>query len=87
MQQIESSGLQLLKRLPTGLGGAAFWLAVWFGLLFALRLLPHGVGTFFSVIQFFVGLALVIVAIPLLARFIRRRMLWSLKTSLLSRIC
>jgi sigma-B regulation protein RsbU (phosphoserine phosphatase) len=82
MQQIESSGLQLLKRLPTGLGGAAFWLAVWFGLLFALRLLPHGVGTFFSVIQFFVGLALVIVAIPLLARFIRRRMLWSLKNKL-----
>jgi sigma-B regulation protein RsbU (phosphoserine phosphatase) len=72
-----------LKRWsPTGLAGAAFWLAVWFGLLFGLRMLPGALGTFFSVIQIFVGIALAIVAIPLLLRFVRRRLLWSLRNKL-----
>jgi len=83
MQLAESTVYRWLKqRLPTGLAGAAFWLAVWFGLLFALRLLPGALGTFFTVIQLFAGLALAIVAIPLVLRFIRRRMLWSLRNKL-----
>jgi len=83
MQPAESSGYRWLKRhSPTGLAGAAFWLGVWFGLLFALRLLPGALGTFFYVIQFFVGVALAVVAIPLVFRVIRRRMLWSLRNKL-----
>lgn len=82
MQAAESPLYRWLKKSPSGLAGAAFWLAVWFGLLFALRLLPGALGTFFNVIQFFVGLALAVVAIPLLVRVIRRRMLWSLRNKL-----
>jgi phosphoserine phosphatase RsbU/P len=66
----------------TGLAGAAFWLAVWFALLYALRLLPGGWGTFFTVIQFFTGIALASVAIPLGFRFVRRHLLWSLRNKL-----
>src|SRR5947209_7697738 len=72
----------LWKRIPSGLAGAAFWLAVWFGLLFGLRLLPGTLGTFFSLIQILVGLALAVVAIPLLVRIVRRKMLWSLRNKL-----
>jgi phosphoserine phosphatase RsbU/P len=69
-------------RPPSGLAGAAFWLALWFGLLFALRLIPGALGTFFAVVQVFVGISLVIVAIPLTWRLIRRHMLWSLRNKL-----
>ena len=84
MQQAdESRALGWLKyRPPPGLAGAAFWLALWFCLLLALRLLPGGLGTFFSVVQIFVGVALVIVAVPLAWRVVRRRMLWSLRNKL-----
>ena len=69
-------------RPPSGLAGAAFWLASWFGLLFALRLIPGALGTFFTVIQVFVGISLVAVAIPLIWRLIRQHMLWSLRNKL-----
>ncbi len=83
MERTEAKGLERLKGWsPTGLAGAAFWLAVWFGLLFGLRMLPGALGTFFSVIQIFVGIAVAIVAIPLVARFVRRRLLWSLRNKL-----
>jgi sigma-B regulation protein RsbU (phosphoserine phosphatase) len=82
MQPAEFSIQRLLKRSPSGLAGAAFWLAVWFGLLFLLRMLPGALGIFFNVIQVFVGLALAVVAIPLVVRVIRRRMLWSLRNKL-----
>ena len=36
----ESRGSEWLKKIPTGLPGAVFWLAVWFCLLLALRLIP-----------------------------------------------
>lgn len=69
-------------RPPSGLAGAAFWLALWFGLLFALRLIPGALGTFFTVIQVFVGISLAVVAIPLIWRLIRQHMLWSLRNKL-----
>ena len=69
-------------RPPSGLAGAAFWLALWFGLLFALRLIPGALGTFFAVVQVFVGISLAVVAIPLTWRLIRRHMLWSLRNKL-----
>jgi sigma-B regulation protein RsbU (phosphoserine phosphatase) len=70
------------SRLPTGLPGAAFWLGVWFCLLFFLRLIPGGFGTFFGVLQIFVGIALGSVAIPLIWRQVRKHMLWSLRNKL-----
>src|ERR1700754_3089296 len=78
----ESRRPEWLKKVPTGLLGAVCWLAVWFLLLLALRLLPGALGTFFSVIQLLVGVALAATAIPLLVRVVRRKMLWSLRNKL-----
>jgi phosphoserine phosphatase RsbU/P len=78
----ESRRQEWLKKIPTGLPGAVFWLAVWFCLLLALRLIPGGVGTLFSFVQVLVGIALAATAIPLLVRLIRRKMLWSLRNKL-----
>jgi phosphoserine phosphatase RsbU/P len=69
-------------RPPSGLAGAAFWLALWFCLLFALRLIPGALGTFFAVVQVFVGISLVAVGIPLVWRLVRLHMLWSLRNKL-----
>lgn len=74
--------LEWMKRLPTGLAGASFWLALWFCLLFFLRQSPGGWGTFFSTLQICVGLALLGVAVPLSLQLVRRRMLWSLRNKL-----
>ncbi|MCU1223855.1 MAG: protein serine/threonine phosphatase [Edaphobacter sp.] len=84
MQQAnESRTLGWLKhRPPAGLAGAAFWLALLFCLLLVLRLLPGAFGIFFGVVQIFVGVALVVVAVPLAWRLVRRRMLWSLRNKL-----
>jgi sigma-B regulation protein RsbU (phosphoserine phosphatase) len=73
---------RLWGRLPTGLAGAAFWIGVWFAVLFLARRIPGGFGTFFSILQIFVGIALVCVALPLLWRQIRMHMLWSLRNKL-----
>lgn len=70
------------KKLPTGLPGAVFWLAVWFCLLFALRMIPGLFGAFFTVVQILVGVALAATGIPLVVRIVRRRMLWSLRSKL-----
>ncbi|HEU5340702.1 PP2C family protein-serine/threonine phosphatase [Edaphobacter sp.] len=68
--------------VPTGLAGAAFWLAVWFCLLLALSRVPGGFGTFFGVMEFFVGVALAAVAVALLWQLVRKHMLWSLRNKL-----
>jgi sigma-B regulation protein RsbU (phosphoserine phosphatase) len=78
-QQVQS---HLKARLPKGLAGATFWLALWFCLLLFLRELPGAWGRFFHILQFCVGLALVSVAIPLLWQLVRKRMLWSLRNKL-----
>jgi phosphoserine phosphatase RsbU/P len=70
------------EKPPTGLPAAVFWLGAWFCLLLALRLIPGPLGTFFSVVQILVGIALAATAIPLLFRVVRRRMLWSLRNKL-----
>ncbi len=72
----------LLSRLPTGLTGAVFWLGLWFCVLYIRLWIPGGFGTFLGVIQVFVGIALVAVAIPFIWRFVRQRMLWSLRNKL-----
>jgi len=68
--------------VPTGLAGAAFWLAVWFCLLLALSRVPGGFGTFFGVMEFFVGVALGAVALALAWQMVRKHMLWSLRNKL-----
>ncbi|HEX3967482.1 MAG TPA: SpoIIE family protein phosphatase [Edaphobacter sp.] len=74
------SGLR--RKLPAGLSGVVFWLGVWFCALFAGRWVPGGFGTFLGILQIFVGIALVCVAIPLIARLVRKHMLWSLRNKL-----
>jgi sigma-B regulation protein RsbU (phosphoserine phosphatase) len=70
-------------RRPTGLAGAAFWLLIWFCVLWGLRYLPGWAGSFASVLWFLAGAALVVVGIPLLFRVVRQRMLWSLRNKLI----
>ena len=72
----------LKGRLPTGLAGVVFWLGVWFCALFVGRWIPGGFGTFLGILQFFVGIAVVCVAFPLLLRLVRKHMLWSLRNKL-----
>jgi phosphoserine phosphatase RsbU/P len=72
----------LRGRLPTGLAGAVFWLGLWFCALFLRRWIPGGFGAFLGVLQFFVGIALVSVALPLIWRLVRKHMLWSLRNKL-----
>jgi phosphoserine phosphatase RsbU/P len=72
----------LRGRLPTGLAGAVFWLGLWFCALFLRRWIPGGFGTFLGILQFFVGIALVSVALPLIWRLVRKHMLWSLRNKL-----
>jgi sigma-B regulation protein RsbU (phosphoserine phosphatase) len=73
---------RLRARLPTGLAGAVFWLGLWFCALFVQLWIPGGFGTFLGILQFFVGIALVCVALPLLWRLVRKHMLWSLRNKL-----
>jgi sigma-B regulation protein RsbU (phosphoserine phosphatase) len=75
-----ASGLR--SRLPTGLAGAVLWLGIWFCALFVRRWIPGGFGTFLFILQFFVGIALVFVAVPLIWGLVRKHMLWSLRNKL-----
>jgi sigma-B regulation protein RsbU (phosphoserine phosphatase) len=78
----EQAPTGLRGRLPTGLAGVVFWLGVWFCALFLGRWVHGGFGTFLFILQIFVGIALVCVALPLLWRLVRKQMLWSLRNKL-----
>ena len=67
---------------PSGVEGAAFWLAVSFLLLWLLALVPGTLGSLFSIAQILVGLALLGVSSALVLRLVRRHMLWSLRNKL-----
>src|SRR6201996_3200434 len=69
-------------RLPTGLAGVVLWLGIWFCALFLGHWVPGGFGTFLGILQVFVGIALVCLALPLLWRLVRKHMLWSLRNKL-----
>ena len=73
----------LRERIPTGLAGAAVWLGLWFCVLFVRHLFSGGFRTFLGVVQFFVGIALFSVAIPLAWQLIRKHLLWSLRNKLI----
>ena len=68
--------------LPRGLAGAVFWVAIWFCLFWLLRLVPGVVGVFSGVLQVLCGIALAVLAIPVLWRYVRTHMLWSLRNKL-----
>ena len=73
---------RLKRRLPTGLVGAALWLAVWCCLLWLLRMVPGLVGSFSGILQLFAVIALLVVVISLVLQQVRRHMLWSLRNKL-----
>jgi sigma-B regulation protein RsbU (phosphoserine phosphatase) len=70
------------RRPPTGIAGAVFWLALWFGLLWLVRGAPGGGNVFFGWMQVLVGLSLIALAIPLAWQLVRRHLLWSLRSKL-----
>jgi sigma-B regulation protein RsbU (phosphoserine phosphatase) len=72
-----------LRRPPTGIAGAVFWLALWFGLLWLLRQVYATGGPLLGWMQLLVGLALIGLAIPLAWRLIRCHLLWSLRNKLI----
>ncbi len=76
------AGPKLKPGLPTGLAGAVFWLAIWFVCLFARYWFHGGFASFLFVLQFFVGIALFSVGVPLVLKLVRRHMLWSLRNKL-----
>lgn len=72
-----------LRRFPRGLDGAAFWLAIWFAVLWILRvLLPGSLGTLAAVLQVVVGVFFAGVILPVVWRQMKRRLLWSLRSKL-----
>lgn len=71
-----------LGRLPTGLAGAAFWVALWFGLLWLVRRAPGAGGALLAWMQVLVGIALIGLAVPLAWRMVHRHLLWSLRNKL-----
>src|ERR1700733_10877463 len=71
------------RRPPTGVAGAVFWLALWFGLLWLVRQVPGAGGTLLGWMQILVGLALIGLAVPLAWRLIHQHLLWSLRNKLI----
>jgi sigma-B regulation protein RsbU (phosphoserine phosphatase) len=77
----ETAGLRL-RRIPTGVAGAVFWLGLWFGVLWLVRQVPRAGTPLLGWMQVVVGIALIALAIPLAWRVIQQRLLWSLRSKL-----
>jgi sigma-B regulation protein RsbU (phosphoserine phosphatase) len=71
------------RKPPTGVAGAVFWLALWFGLLWLIRQVPSATSPLLAWMQVLVGLALIGLAIPLAWRLIQQHLLWSLRNKLI----
>ena len=71
------------RRPPTGIAGAVFWLALWFGLLWLLRQVPSLGNSLLGWMQILVGVALIGLAVPLAWRLIQKHLLWSLRNKLI----
>jgi sigma-B regulation protein RsbU (phosphoserine phosphatase) len=69
------------RRPPTGIAGAVFWLALWFGLVWLVRLVVTS--ALLSWMEVVVGLGLVALGVPLLWRLIHKHLLWSLRNKLI----
>ena len=71
------------RRPPTGIAGAVFWLALWFGLLWLVRQVPSADNPLLGWMQLLVGISLISLAIPLTWRLLRERLLWRLRNKLI----
>ena len=71
------------RKPPTGIAGATFWLALWFGLLWLLRQVPVARVPVLGWMQVLVGVALIALAVPLAWQLIHRHLLWSLRNKLI----
>ncbi len=71
-----------MRRLPTGVAGAVFWLALWFGLLWLIRQILSA-NPLLGWMQILVGFALIGLAIPLAWRLVQQHLLWSLRNKLI----
>ncbi|HEY5056509.1 MAG TPA: hypothetical protein VII58_10130, partial [Acidobacteriaceae bacterium] len=70
------------RRIPTGLAGGVFWLALWLVLLWLLRRTSLPGGMFFAWMQVLVGAALAAFSLALLVSLVRRHLLWRLRSKL-----
>lgn len=70
-------------RPPHGLAGAAFWLSLWFVTLWLVGLVPRFSAPLLGWMQVLVGVLLVGVLIPLSIRYVRTRVLWSVRSKLI----
>ncbi len=78
-----SIAARIRRAIPRkGLEAAAFYLTLWFFFFGAFRYIPNGWGSLFAVLQVMDAIGLIAVAIPLALRFVRRRLLWSLRSRL-----
>jgi sigma-B regulation protein RsbU (phosphoserine phosphatase) len=80
----EAASSWRLRRIPTGVAGAVFWLALWFGVLWLVRVVPHGSSPLLGWMQIVVGVVLIGLAVPLAWRIIQQRLLWSLRSKLVT---
>jgi len=71
-----------LRKIPTGVAGAVFWLAVWSGVLWLVRHVPNAHSPLLTWMQIIVGVALFALALPLALKIVRQRFLWSLRSKL-----
>lgn len=71
------------RRPPTGVAGAVFWLALWFGLLWLIRQAWSTTNPLLGWMQILVGFALIGLAIPLAWRLAQQHLLWSLRNKLI----
>ena len=78
----EAASTLRLRRIPTGVAGAVFWLSLWFGVLWLVRAVPHGTSPLLGWMQIVVGVALIGFAVPLAWRLVQQRLLWSLRSKL-----
>ena len=82
MERLRSGSGWTDRNPPRGMAGVAFWSAVWFGIFSLLRFLPGTAGTLAVVLQVIAAIVLGVVAIPLLLRYTRQHLLWSLRNKL-----
>ena len=75
--------IKVVKHPPRGLAGAALWLALSYCLLELIRFGNSEWNGLFALLQVLAGIAFIAVAVPLVLRFVRARLLWSLRSRLI----
>ncbi len=85
LRRVETDIFGLLRKpAPSSrLGRTAFWLLLGAPALWVLSLLPQASGSFFGGLLTLDALSLLVVSFPLLLRWMRRSLLWSLRSKLI----